>query len=105
VIPPPGPRSTLDRVLTAFVLINATPDRIAELAGELADVKGVAEVYSVTGDWDLLAVVRVRQHDDIAEVVTKRVVELEGIVHTTTMVAFKAYSRHDLEAMWGLGLD
>jgi DNA-binding Lrp family transcriptional regulator len=92
-------------VLTAFVLINATPDRIAELAGELADVKGVAEVYSVTGDWDLLAVVRVRQHDDIAEVVTKRVVELEGIVHTTTMVAFKAYSRHDLEAMWGLGLD
>ena len=92
-------------MLTAFVLINAAPDRIADLATELADVEGVAEVYSVTGDWDLLAVVRVREHDEIADVVTKHVVELEGIVHTTTMVAFKAYSRHDLESMWGLGLD
>ena len=105
MIPPAVPRSTLERVLTAFVLINAAPDRIADLATELADVKGVAEVYSVTGDWDLLAVVRVREHDEIADVVTKHVVELEGIVHTTTMVAFKAYSRHDLESMWGLGLD
>lgn len=92
-------------MLTAFVLINAAPDRIADLATELADVKGVAEVYSVTGDWDLLAVVRVREHDEIADVVTKHVVELDGIVHTTTMVAFKAYSRHDLESMWALGLD
>jgi DNA-binding Lrp family transcriptional regulator len=92
-------------VLTAFVLINATPDRIAELATEMADVAGVAEVYSVTGDWDLLAVVRVRQHDEIADVVTKHIVELDGILHTTTMIAFKAYSRHDLESMWGLGLD
>jgi DNA-binding Lrp family transcriptional regulator len=105
VIPPSGARSTLAHVLTAFVLINAAPDRIADLATELADVKGVAEVYSVTGDWDLLAVVRVREHDEIADVVTKHVVELDGIVHTTTMVAFKAYSRHDLESMWGLGLD
>jgi DNA-binding Lrp family transcriptional regulator len=92
-------------VLTAFVLINATPDRIAELATEMADVEGVAEVYSVTGDWDLLAVVRVRHHDEIADVVTKHIVELDGILHTTTMIAFKAYSRHDLESMWGLGLD
>ena len=105
MIPPSSARSTLAHVLTAFVLINAAPDRIADLATELADVKGVAEVYSVTGDWDLLAVVRVREHDEIADVVTKRVVELDGIVHTTTMVAFKAYSRHDLESMWGLGLD
>ena len=92
-------------MLTAFVLINATPDRIADLASELADVEGVAEVYSVTGDWDLLAVVRVRQQDEIADVVTKHMVALDGIVHTTTMIAFKAYSRHDLESMWGLGLD
>jgi len=92
-------------VLTAFVLINATPDRIADLAIEMADVEGVTEVYSVTGDWDLLAVVRVREHDEIADVVTKHIVELDGIVATTTMIAFKAYSRHDLESMWGLGLD
>ncbi len=92
-------------MLTAFVLINATPDRIADLASELADVEGVAEVYSVTGDWDLLAVVRVRQQDEIADVVTKHMVALDGIVHTTTMIAFKAYSRHDLESMWGLGLE
>jgi len=92
-------------VLTAFVLIHAEPDRIADLAPELADVEGVSEVYSVTGDLDLVAVVRVREHEQLAEVVTRHVAQLDGIVHTTTMIAFQAYSRHDLEAMWGLGLD
>jgi DNA-binding Lrp family transcriptional regulator len=92
-------------VLTAFVLIHAAPGRIAELASEIAELDGVAEVYSVTGDPDLVAIVRVRQHDELAKVVTGRIAALAGIVHTTTMIAFQAYSRHDLDSMWGLGID
>ncbi len=92
-------------MFTAFVLIHAEPHRIADLGSEIADVEGVAEVYSVTGDLDLVAVVRVRQHDELAEVVTREIAALDGIVHTTTMVAFQAYSRHDLDSMWGLGID
>ena len=91
-------------MLSAFVLIDAEPSRIADLAVELADTEGVAEVYSVAGESaDLVVVVRVRHHDDLAEVVTRRVVRKEGIRSTRTLVAFKAHSRHDLEAMWDLG--
>ncbi len=92
-------------MLTAFVLINAQPDRIADLGSDIADVDGVAEVYSVTGDLDLVAIVRVRQHEELAEVVTRHIAALPGIVHTTTMIAFQAYSRHDLDSMWGLGIE
>jgi DNA-binding Lrp family transcriptional regulator len=92
-------------VLTAFVLIHATPARIADLGTELADVDGVAEVYSVTGDLDLVAIVRVREHDDLADVVTRHISGLDGVEHTTTMIAFQAYSRHDLDAMWNLGME
>jgi DNA-binding Lrp family transcriptional regulator len=87
----------------AFVLIDAEPPRIATLAGELADVAGVAEVYSVAGEADLVAVVRVRRHDELADVVTRRIASLPGIVATRTLIAFQAYSRHDLEAMFDLG--
>lgn len=92
-------------MLTAFVQIRAVPGRVADLATELADVEGVSEVYSVTGDPDLVAIVRVRQHEQLAEVVTGHIARHEGIIHTTTMIAYKAYSRHDLDSMWGLGLD
>lgn len=90
-------------MLCAFVLIHAEPARVAPLAEELADLPGVAEVYSVTGPADLIAVVRVRQHDELAEVVTRRLARLEGITATETMVAFQAFSAHDLEAMWSIG--
>ena len=91
-------------MLHAFVLIDAEPARIADLAQELTDVEGVAEVYSVAGqDADIVAIIRVRHHDDLAEVVTRHVAALDGILATRTLVAFKAYSRHDLEAMWDLG--
>jgi DNA-binding Lrp family transcriptional regulator len=90
-------------MVNAFVLIDAEPARIAALAGELADVEGVAEVYSVAGEADLVAIVRVRQHDDLAEVVTRHIADHDGILATRTLVAFKAYSRHDLDAMWDLG--
>ena len=98
-----GTRRYVDPVVTAFVLIQAEPARIAALATEMADVDGVTEVYSVTGDEDLLAVVRVRRHEDLADVVTGRVACLDGILSTRTLIAFQAYSRHDLEAMWDLG--
>jgi DNA-binding Lrp family transcriptional regulator len=90
-------------MVNAFVLIDAEPTRISDLAGELAEVEGVAEVYSVAGEADLVAIVRVRRHDDLAEVVTRRISALEGIINTRTLIAFQAFSRHDLEAMWDLG--
>jgi DNA-binding Lrp family transcriptional regulator len=90
-------------VLAAFVLIDAEPARVAALASELADVDGVAEVYSVAGECDLVAIVRVRHHDQLADVVTGRIGALPGIVATRTMVAFKAYSTRDLDALWDVG--
>ena len=90
-------------VVHAFVLIDADPPRIAALAGQLADLEGVAEVYSVAGEADLVAVVRVRHHEELADVVTSRISALPGITNTRTLIAFRAYSRHDLEAMWDLG--
>jgi DNA-binding Lrp family transcriptional regulator len=91
-------------VLHAFVLIDAEPARIADLAEELADTEGVSEVYSVAGESaDLVAVVRVRHHEQLAEVVTRLIAARPGIVSTSTLVAFRAYSRHDIEAMWDVG--
>ena len=91
-------------MLHAFVLIDAEPGRIAALAEELADVEGVTEAYSVAGGVaDLIAVVRVARHEDLACVVTSRIDTLAGIVSTTTLVAFRAFSRHDLEAIWDIG--
>jgi len=92
-------------MVTTFVLISARPERIAALAEELADLDDVSEVYSVAGDFDLVAVVRVRQHEELADVVTKHIATLDGIVHTHTLVAFRAYSRRDLEAMWAIGAE
>ena len=90
-------------MIHAFVLVDAEPSRIAALAEELADVDGVAEVYSVAGEADLVVIIRVRHHDDLADVVTRRIAALDGIVHTRTLIAFQAFSRHDLEALWDLG--
>ena len=98
-----GADATLRPVVTAFVLINAEPSRIATLAQQLSDLKGIGEVYSVAGDEDLVAIVRVQHHDELAEVVTQRISALEGIVATRTLIAFQAYSKHDLEAMWSIG--
>jgi DNA-binding Lrp family transcriptional regulator len=87
----------------AFVLIDAQPARVADLAAELAELPGVAEVHSVAGQADLVVVVRVRQHEELAEVVTQRIAALPGILDTRTLIAFQAWSRHDLEATWDLG--
>lgn len=86
----------------AFVLIDGEPARVADLAAELAGIEGVSEVYSVAGHADIVAVVRVRRHDELAEVVTQRISRLPGIVDTRTLIAFQAFSRKDLDAIWDL---
>jgi DNA-binding Lrp family transcriptional regulator len=96
-------RDSFGRVVTAFVLIDAAPARVAELAGEVAAVEGVAESYSVAGHADVVAVVRVRRLEDLAQVVTGQLHRLPGVEDTRTLVAFQSYSRKDLEAMWELG--
>ena len=87
----------------AVVLIEAERESIATLGGQLADVAGVAEAYSVTGEWDFVAIVRVPRHEMIAEVVTGGLLQLPGVSRTQTMVAFEVFSRHDLEAMFSIG--
>jgi DNA-binding Lrp family transcriptional regulator len=95
----------LDAMLTAFVLVKSTRAGLAHLGAELADVDGVAEVYTVTGEWDFIAIARVREHDQLAQVVTKHLTQLRDIERTQTMVAFQQFSAHDLEAMFGLGIE
>jgi DNA-binding Lrp family transcriptional regulator len=90
-------------VIHAIVLIGAERSALATLGGELADIEGVAEAYSVTGEWDFVAMLRLREHDQLAEVVTNRISQLSGVSRTQTMVAFEVYSRHDLEAMFSVG--
>jgi DNA-binding Lrp family transcriptional regulator len=92
-------------MITAIVHIRCAVDRIPEVAQAVADLDGVSEVYSVAGDVDLVAMVRVRQHDELAEVIAGRVNKVEGITETQTLIAFQAYSKHDLEATFSLGLE
>jgi len=90
-------------VTHAIVLIEAERDAMSRLGGQIAGVDGVAECYSVTGAWDFVAVVRVRAHEQLAAVVQDGIGTLPGVVRTQTMVAFEAFSRHDLEAMFDIG--
>ncbi|MEA2390930.1 MAG: hypothetical protein QOK31_1039 [Solirubrobacteraceae bacterium] len=87
----------------AIVLIRAERTAMADVGPALAEVEGVTEAYSVTGEWDFVAVVRVREHGRLAELVTGRLSKLPGITKTQTMVAFEVYSRHDLEALFAVG--
>jgi DNA-binding Lrp family transcriptional regulator len=88
---------------TAIVLIEADRDSMSTLGGALADIEGVAEAYSVTGEWDFVAIVRVPRHEMLADVVTGELLKLPGVSRTQTMVAFAVFSRHDLEAMFSIG--
>lgn len=92
-------------MITAIVLVNAVVDRIPEVAAEIAEIDGVSEVYSVAGDADLVAMVRVSQHEQLNDVIADRLNKVEGIVSTSTHIAFRTYSRHDLEAAFSLGLE
>ncbi len=92
-------------MITAIVMIDAATDAIGEVAQAIADLEGVSEVYSVAGDADLVAIVRVREFEQIAEVIAGRINKVPGVLETDTHIAFRAYSRHDLEAAFSLGLE
>ena len=90
---------------TAIVFINAQVSQIPEVADAVAGLDGVSEVYSVTGQIDLIAMVRVRNHEDVAGVVADQINKVPGVTATETHIAFRTYSSHDLEAAFSLGLD
>ena len=90
-------------MITAIVFVKAEVSRIPEVAEEIAALTGVSEVYSVTGGIDLIAMVRVAAHEQIAEVVADRLNKVPGVLSTKTHIAFRAYSAHDLEAAFSLG--
>ncbi len=92
-------------MITAFVMLEVEPGRVKGLAEELLAIKGVAEVYSVAGPYDLIAIVRVREHDMLSELVTEQIASRSGIVGTQTVVAFRAFSNRDLDAVWDIGVD
>lgn len=92
-------------MITAVVLITAATDQIPEAAQAVSDISGVSECYSVAGDADLVAMVRVRQHEDLADVIAGHISKVPGVLSTNTMIAFRAYSRHDLEAAFAIGYE
>ena len=92
-------------MITAIVMIDAATDSIGEVAQAVADLEGVSEVYSVAGDTDLIAVVRVREFEQVAQVIAGRINKVPGVIDTDTHIAFRAYSRHDLEAAFSIGFD
>ena len=92
-------------MVTSIILLNVERTQINEVAAQLVELDEISEVYSVSGKYDLIAIVRVRSNDDLSRLVTERLRGVESIVATETMLAFKAYSKHDLESMFSLGLD
>ncbi|QIZ36650.1 Lrp/AsnC family transcriptional regulator [Saccharopolyspora sp. ASAGF58] len=92
-------------MITAIVLIQTAADRLAEAAQEIADLDGVDEVYSCAGDVDLIAMLRVSRHEDLAEIVPGRINKVEGVLDTDTHIAFRSYSRRDTEAAFSIGLE
>ncbi len=92
-------------MITAVVLVRTDVSSIPEVAEAIAELEGVSEVYSVTGEFDLIALVRVRRHDDLADVIPGRLNKVPGVAHTETHVAFRTYSQHDLEAAFSLGFE
>ena len=92
-------------MITAIVMVSVAVDRIPEVAQQIADLDGVSEVYSVAGDADLVAMVRVRRHGDLHDVIAGRLNKVPGVLATTSHIAFQAYSKHDLEATFSLGVE
>lgn len=92
-------------MITAIVLVHTEADRIPETAQAIADLDGVTEVYSCAGDVDLIAVVKVAEHEQLADVIAGRLSKIDGVRRTDTHIAFRSYSRADTEATFSVGLD
>lgn len=92
-------------MVTTVVLAVCDIHQIPETAQQIADLPDVSEVYSVAGDYDLVIMVRVRNHDDLAQVVSEQIAKVPGIIRTQTLVAFKVYSRHDVDSLFSVGFE
>ncbi|MGA1843411.1 MAG: Lrp/AsnC family transcriptional regulator [bacterium] len=92
-------------MVTALVLLEVQRDKVNEIADRLAAMEEVSEVYSVAGRYDLVAVIRVANNEKLAEVVTNHMLKVKGIIKSETLIAFRVYSRHDLESMFSIGLE
>ncbi|MEI7554899.1 Lrp/AsnC ligand binding domain-containing protein [Candidatus Chlorohelix sp.] len=92
-------------MIQALILINVERGNVPQTAQQLLKIDGLYEVFSVTGEFDLVALVRVKEYDDLANVVTAKVAQIPSIIHTTTMVAFKVYSRDDIEQSFNIGVE
>jgi len=90
-------------MVTSIILIRVERSQINETAEELAAMEGISEVYSVSGNYDLIAIVRVQTNEELADLITKKLLKISSILKTETMLAFKTYSRHNLEAMFSIG--
>lgn len=92
-------------MVTAIILINAERNSIPETAQALADIEGVSEVYSVSGEFDIVAILRVKEYEELAVLVTERMLKIPAITSTRTHMAFRTYSRHDLEHVFDIGAE
>lgn len=92
-------------MVSAVILLMVEKSKVNEVAGKLVELPGISEVYSVAGHYDLVAIARVRQNEDIAEAVTNQMLKIDGIQRSETLIAFRVFSRYDLEAMFSVGLE
>jgi DNA-binding Lrp family transcriptional regulator len=92
-------------MVTAMVLINTDRYKVNYVAEKMTEVKGISEVYSVAGAYDLVAVIRVATNEELADVVTAQIIKIDGIARTETLIAFRAFSKHDLESMFTVGFE
>lgn len=92
-------------MVTAFILMNVSRTHLKSIADDLLAIDGIAEVYSVAGPFDIIAIARVRQHDELNDLVTGHVAALEGIENTETLIAFKTFAKKDLGLLWDIGVD
>ena len=92
-------------MVTAIILLNVERDKVNEVALKLVDMQEISEAYSVSGRYDLAAIIRVKENEQLADAITTKLLKIEGILKTETLIAFRAYSRHDLECMFSIGLD
>ena len=92
-------------MVNAIVLLKVKSDKINQVAEELATLEGISEVYSVAGQYDLVAIIRARNDDQIATLVTERLLQTDGLESSETLIAFRTYSKHDLDGMFSVGMD
>ena len=92
-------------MVTAMVLLNVQRDKVNTIAEQLAAMDGISEIYSVAGGYDLVAIIRARDNEHLADLVTARLLKVDGILKSETLIAFRVYSRHDLESMFNIGLE